>query len=67
MKRIIFCLFVTAFLVACGGEDYTEEIKTEDAFTYKVIDINGMTCVRWNNGIYTGGLTCNWNEWDKIE
>lgn len=36
----------------------------QNSFSYRVIEVQEMTCIQWGNPIsYKGGLTCNWDEW----
>jgi hypothetical protein len=59
-----FFLLVVIMLVSCGGDP----VVTEESYTYKIVEIDGMTCIKWSTAIgYQGGLTCNWDEWEKGE
>ncbi len=49
-----------------NGDGYTniEEYLngTNPIFSYKIIEIDGMTCI-WQDNDSSGGLTCDWDEW----
>lgn len=52
-------LLIVIMIVSCSST-----VETEDSWTYQIVEIDGMTCVKWNSTVgYVGGLTCNWDEW----
>lgn len=55
---IVAIVIVISVLVSCANNP----IEAEDSLVYSVIEIDGMTCIKWNSYGYVGGLTCNWNE-----
>ncbi len=56
----ICCIIIMTIITGCSQTS----VDIEDSWTYSVVEIDGMTCIRWSSGGYRGGLTCNWNEWE---
>lgn len=60
---------IILFVLLLGSPFYgAKKTISQDTFSYQTVEIQGMTCIRWANPIsYKGGLTCNWDQWEKKE
>lgn len=61
MSEFLFGLFLGVLIVmipvSCVAKDNKNLVNP-----YQVIEIDGMTCIEWENQTRSG-FTCNWNEW----
>jgi hypothetical protein len=69
LKTLIVLLVIVIavhMLTACESMNNEGEKVAVDRFSYRKIEIEGMTCIwysysAWYQGY--GGLTCNWDEY----
>lgn len=54
---------IMLFFFALIFSGCSDRVNTDDSWTYSIIEVDGMTCIKYNSGTYAGGLTCNWDEW----
>lgn len=60
---ILFLISISILLLIIFLPE-SDTVKTGDSWTYKIIHIDDMTCIKWENDLPSqGGLTCNWDEW----
>jgi hypothetical protein len=67
-NMIILLLLSVVLLVSCVGIDRSGQKVYADEFSYRIVEIEGMTCIWYNDAAgYQGyaGLTCNWDEWQQ--
>jgi hypothetical protein len=57
-------LIIAIVLVACEDGSVEKVGETTGDYTYKLVEIEGMTCIRYTFG-YAFALTCNWDEWER--
>lgn len=53
----VACLML---LGACGSTSQTA--STNDT---KMLDVDGVQCVVYDSGSYAGGISCNWDAYNK--
>ena len=68
LSVLLVIIISLQILTACVSmSDEGEKVNT-DGFSYRVVEIEGMTCIWYDDATgYQGyaGLTCNWDEWQQ--
>lgn len=64
MRRIIAVLMLAVALVACGGSDDPERVKTSKAGDrFEVVTVDGVKCIVYHDVwgyAGGGGISCDW-------
>ncbi len=63
---LLIVLIVAIVLLSGCNPIGGESLENDSGFTYRIVEIEGMTCIGYESSAgYQGygGLTCNWDEW----